>query len=133
MQSNAVDSVNGKTGVVELDTSDVTEVTNLYYTESRVSANSSVSANTAKVTNATHTGDATGDTALTLATVNSNIGSFNNPNMIVNEKGLVTAIVSNPVAYGDLYQSVEGTQKIKNTPELIEFDSTGLSVNVIDS
>jgi hypothetical protein len=53
--------------------------------------------------------------------------------MIVNEKGLVTAIVSNPVAYGDLYQSVEGTQKIKNTPELIEFDSTGLSVNVIDS
>ncbi|MFK5959302.1 MAG: hypothetical protein QM495_10615, partial [Lutibacter sp.] len=40
--------------------------TNLYYTEARVSANTSVAANTAKVTNATHTGDVTGATALTI-------------------------------------------------------------------
>ncbi|MCF6182034.1 hypothetical protein [Lutibacter sp.] len=57
--------------------------TNLYYTEARVSANTSVAANTAKtgitstqasaivsntakVTNATHTGDVTGSTALTI-------------------------------------------------------------------
>jgi len=47
------------------------------------------------VTNATHTGDATGSTALTLATVNSNIGSFGTstsvPSITVNAKGLVTA------------------------------------------
>ena len=40
--------------------------TNLYYTEARVSANSSVVANTAKVTNQTHTGDVTGSVALVL-------------------------------------------------------------------
>ncbi len=40
--------------------------TNLYYTEARVFANTSVAANTAKVTNATHTGDVTGSTALTI-------------------------------------------------------------------
>lgn len=50
-----------------------------------------IALNTAKVTNATHTGDATGDTALTLATVNSNVGSFTNANITVNAKGLVTA------------------------------------------
>jgi hypothetical protein len=41
------------------------------------------------VSNATHTGDATGSTALTLATVNANIGTFNN--VAVNGKGLVTS------------------------------------------
>lgn len=45
----AVDSVNGQTGVVVLDTDDVAEgVTNLYYTDVRVSANTDVTANTAK-------------------------------------------------------------------------------------
>ena len=63
----AVTSVNGDTGVVVLDTADIAENTNLYYTEARVSANTSVVANTAKVTNATHTGDVTGSTTLTIA------------------------------------------------------------------
>ena len=46
----AVDSVNGQTGTVVLDTDNINEgTTNLYYTEARVSANSSVAANTAKV------------------------------------------------------------------------------------
>jgi hypothetical protein len=66
-QTDAVASVNTKVGSVVLDTSDISEVTNLYYTEGRVTANTSVAANTAKVTNATHTGDVTGDTALTIA------------------------------------------------------------------
>lgn len=48
-----------------------------------------VAANNAKVSNATHTGDVTGSTVLTLATVNSNIGNFNT--VTVNAKGLVTA------------------------------------------
>ena len=80
----AVNSVNGDTGVVVLDTADIAENTNLYYTEARVEANSAVALNTAKtgitpaqagdittnnakVTNATHTGDVTGDVALTIA------------------------------------------------------------------
>ena len=53
---------------------------------------SAITANTAKVTNATHTGDATGATTLTLATVNSNVGSFTNASVTVNAKGLVTAV-----------------------------------------
>lgn len=44
--------------------------------------------------NATHTGDATGAGELTLATVNSNIGSFTNASLTVNAKGLVTAASS---------------------------------------
>ena len=45
-----VDSVNGLTGTVVLDTDDIAEgSTNLYYTETRVSANADVVANTAKV------------------------------------------------------------------------------------
>lgn len=50
-----------------------------------------IALNTSKVTNATHTWDATGDTALTLATVNGNVGSFTNANITVNAKWLVTA------------------------------------------
>ena len=45
----AVDSVNGATGTVVLNTGDITENTNLYYTEARVSANTNVAANTIKV------------------------------------------------------------------------------------
>jgi hypothetical protein len=46
----AVDSVNGQTGVVSLDTDDIPEGnTNLYYTEQRVTDNASVVANTSKI------------------------------------------------------------------------------------
>jgi len=45
----AVNSVNGQAGVVVLDSADIAEDTNLYYTEARVSANTNVAANTAKV------------------------------------------------------------------------------------
>jgi hypothetical protein len=47
------------------------------------------------ISNATHTGDATGSTTLTLATVNSNVGSFGSATQVgsftVNAKGLITA------------------------------------------
>jgi len=43
------------------------------------------------VSHDSHTGDATGSTALTLATVNSNVGTFTNPSVTVNGKGLITA------------------------------------------
>jgi hypothetical protein len=48
------------------------------------------------VSNANHTGDASGSTVLTLATVNANVGSFGSatvaPIVTVNGKGLVTAV-----------------------------------------
>ncbi|AXQ66568.1 MAG: chaperone of endosialidase [Caudoviricetes sp.] len=92
----SVSSVNGQTGIVSLSTSNISESGNLYYTESRVFTNTAVAANTAKVTNQTHTGDVTGSTALTLATVNSNVGTFGNASnsttQTVNAKGLTTAI-----------------------------------------
>lgn len=63
--------------------------------DAAVSANSAVAANTAKVTNQNHTGDATGSTALTLATVNANVGAFGSASSVatftVNAKGLTTA------------------------------------------
>ena len=43
----SVSSVNGQTGVVSLTTTNVTEGTNLYYTEARVSANTTVAAKAA--------------------------------------------------------------------------------------
>jgi len=79
-----VNSVNGQTGAVVLDSDDIAEgSTNEYYTEAKVSANTSVvantakvgitsgqaseiTANTAKVTNADHTGEVTGSTGLTI-------------------------------------------------------------------
>jgi hypothetical protein len=51
--------------------------------------------------NATHTGDVTGSTVLTLATVNSNVGAFGSsssvPSFTVNEKGLITGISGNTI------------------------------------
>lgn len=66
--------------------------------------------------NATHTGDATGATALTLATVNSNVGSFTNANVTVNAKGLVTA-VSNGSSGGTI-----------STPKVYYVETTGSNV-----
>jgi len=65
--TSGVTSVNTLTGAVTLTTTNIAEGTNLYYTEARVNANASMVANNAKVTNATHTGDVTGATALTIA------------------------------------------------------------------
>jgi hypothetical protein len=52
-------------------------------------------------TNATHTGDVTGSTVLTLATVNSNVGSFGTslsvPSFTVNAKGLITGVSGNTI------------------------------------
>ena len=65
INTDAVTSVFGRTGAVvatggDYTTSQVTEVTNLYYTEGRVSANSDVAANTAARHNAVTLGTANG-------------------------------------------------------------------------
>lgn len=65
--SAGVASVNTLTGAVSLTTTLIPESGNLYYTDTRVTNNATVVANTAKVTNATHTGDVTGSGALTIA------------------------------------------------------------------
>ena len=59
------------------------------------------------ISNATHTGDATGATVLTLATVNANVGTFTNANVTVNAKGLVTAISSGNA--GSIIQTLYAT------------------------
>ena len=70
--------------------------------DAAVAANAAVVASTAKVTNATHTGDATGATALTLTTVNANVGGFGSattiPTFIINAKGLTTAAADVAIA-----------------------------------
>lgn len=47
--TDAVQSVNGKSGTVVLTTTDLAEGTKLYYTEARVSANATVAAHTSKL------------------------------------------------------------------------------------
>ena len=78
---NSVTSVNTQTGVVVLGTDNISEgSSNLYYTESRVSANSSVAANTAKNTypsaDATKVGHITVTQAVDLDTLESNVATI---------------------------------------------------------
>lgn len=55
--------------------------------------------NTAKVTNATHTGDVTGSGALTIANTGVTAGTYYNATMTVNAKGQVTAASSGTATY----------------------------------
>ena len=82
VDSNAVTSVNTQTGLVVLNTDNINEgSSNLYYTEGRVSANSSVAANTAKNTypsaDATKVGHITVTQAVDLDTLESNVATNN--------------------------------------------------------
>ena len=58
--TDAVISVNGQVGIVNLTTSNISEGTNLYFTQERVSANTDVAANTAARHNAVTLGTASG-------------------------------------------------------------------------
>lgn len=88
----AVDSVNTQTGVVVLDADDISDAatTNKFATAAELSA---ISANTAKTTNATHTGDVTGDVALTVESV------------AVTGQTLVTAVGTDHVLIADASDS----------------------------
>jgi len=86
--------------------------------------------------NQTHSGDATGSTALTLATVNGNVGSFTNANITVNAKGLVTAASSGTVVlskYSSGWVNTDGTTSVGNGATLDfthNLGTTNLTVDV---
>ena len=87
-----------------------------------------IATNNAKVSNATHTGDATGSTVLTLATVNSDVGSFTKPSLTINAKGLVTAATSEII--GGLVVTSTSTTNVANGSYNVLEDTTALtSVN----
>ena len=82
------------------DTDDLPEGSiNLYYTDARVTANSSVTSNTAKVTNQTHTGEVTGSVALVLnSTSISNktlITAASGMEVLVNDGGVLKKVNAN--------------------------------------
>ena len=77
-----------------------------------ISQAAAVQANTAKVSNATHTGDVTGSTALTLATVNASVGTYNN--VTINAKGLATA-GSNVNYSTDIHWNITALNAVSNT------------------
>jgi len=75
--TGGVDSVNGETGVVVLDTSDIAENTNLYYTDVRVSNNVDVAANTLKT-------GITAQQATDITTNNAKVGVTNEQENTIN-------------------------------------------------
>lgn len=92
------------------------------------------------VSNATHTGDATGSTALTLATVNSNIGTFGGAASIstitVNGKGLTTGIgtVAIQIAQSQVTNLVSDLSSITNsisvnTSSITALNSKSITIN----
>ena len=103
------------TTTVDVNSSDGTNATLLSASTSRAGILTKakfdeIGVNTAKAANFNHTGDATGNEALTLATVNSNVGTFTNADITVNAKGLITAASNGTGGSGGIsWNEVVGT------------------------
>lgn len=89
-----------------------------------------VALNTAKVSNATHTGDVTGDVALTLATVNGDVGSYTNANVTVNAKGLVTAVSSGSATVSEFNDLSDVSTSSLTHGDVLFVDTNGEVVNL---
>jgi len=124
---NSVTSVNTQTGDVVLDTDDISEGTsNLYYTEARVSANTSVAANTLKNTypsaDATKVGHITVTQAVDLDTLESNVATNNAKTGITAQQA--SDITTNNAKVGI---STSQANAITANTAKISFDSTSSS------
>ncbi len=124
---NSVTSVNTQTGSVVLDTDNIAEgSSNLYYTEGRVSANSSVAANTAKNTypsaDATKVGHITVTQAVDLDTLESNVATNNAKTGITAQQA--SDITTNNAKVGI---STSQANAITANTAKISFDSTSSS------
>tara|TARA_Y100000361_G_C11159654_1_gene346341 strand:- start:1438 stop:4002 length:2565 start_codon:yes stop_codon:yes gene_type:complete len=124
---NSVTSVNTQTGAVVLGTDNIAEgSSNLYYTESRVSANSSVAANTAKNTypsaDATKVGHITVTQAVDLDTLESNVATNNAKTGITSQQA--ADITTNNAKVG--ITTSQANAITANTAK-ISFDSTSSS------
>ena len=127
VDSNAVTSVNTQTGLVVLNTDNINEgSSNLYYTEGRVSANSSVAANTAKNTypsaDATKVGHITVTQAVDLDTLESNVATNNAKTGITAQQA--ADITTNNAKVGI---STSQANAITANTAKISFDSTSSS------
>ena len=127
VDSNAVTSVNTQTGLVVLNTDNINEgSSNLYYTEGRVSANSSVAANTAKNTypsaDATKVGHITVTQAVDLDTLESNVATNNAKTGITAQQA--ADITTNNAKVGS---STSQANAITANTAKISFDSTSSS------
>jgi hypothetical protein len=107
-----VTSVNAKTGVVVLSTTDIAEGTNLYYTEGRVTANASVAANTAARHDALTIGTANG---LSLATQALSLD-------------VVTGIANGAMIAADKTK-LDGVEALADVTDTTNVDAAGATMN----
>jgi len=143
-----VDSVNGEIGTVVLDTSDIAENTNLYFTDARVSSNSAVTLNTAKVgitsaqaaditdnnTKVSMVLGTTAGTALEGDTALLQLGTTSTTALAGNTNLLQLGLTSTTALAGDttVISAQQATDIANNTTKLNNIEA-GAEVNTIDS
>jgi len=137
--TDAVSSVNGFTGAVSLTTSNITEGTNLYYTEGRVSANTDVAANTAVRHNAVTLGTTNGlslsgqQISLGLSST-STIGALSSTdwNVFNNKQNALGFTPENITNKSDSYTASSSTT-YASTKALVDGLGTKASLTALDS
>lgn len=137
----AVNSVNGQAGVVVLDTADISEDTNLYYTESRVTANSAVAANTAKLTANTTNVTSAGALMDSEVTNLADVKAFDSSDYLASSvttitSGQASAIVTNTnktgITSGQASAITANTAKVTNATHTGDVTGSGILTIVDD-